>query len=129
VDHRIYVSGEGVAAEGLAADLDGLPGVAVAPRHSGDRLAMDPAAVALVVAGLGTVNALIATLGTVWAARLSATRGSAPAAPARPVLHLHTDLDEIRVTVRANGDVVATSGPLPEHLDDIVEVRLTAEPA
>jgi hypothetical protein len=128
VNHTISVSGQGATADGLAADLAGLPGVVVEPRRSSDRMAMDPAAVTLVVAGLGSVNALIAALGGMWAARISSSRGSSDA-PVQPVLHLHTDLDEIRVTIRSNGEVIAASGRLPDELDDITEVHLSTEPA
>jgi len=129
VEHRIYVSGEGLAADGLAADLDTIPGVSVETRGSSDRLALDPATVSMVVAGLGTVNALIAALGTMWAAKIAASRRKPEDPPAVAVLHLHTDLDEIRVTVRPNGDVIATSGALPERLDDVTEVHLSRQPA
>jgi hypothetical protein len=128
VDHKINVSGQGALADGLAADLAAIPGVIVEPRRSSDRMALDPAAVTLVVAGLGSVNALIAALGSMWAARISSSRGSSHA-PVQPVLHLHTDLDEVTVTVRATGEVIATSGRLPDQLDDITEVHLSMEPA
>jgi hypothetical protein len=128
VDHKINVSGRGASADDLAADLAVLQGVTVQPRRSSDRMALDPAAVTLVVGGLGTVNALIATLGSMWAAKISSSRSSAQA-PERPVLHLHTDLDEIRVTVQASGEVIAASGRLPDQLEDITEVHLSTEPA
>lgn len=129
MEHRIYVSGEGLAADGLAADLDAIPGVSVETRGSSDRLALDPATVSLVVAGLGTVNALIAALGSMWAAKIAASRRRSEEPPAVPVLHLHTDLDEIRVTLRPSGDVIATSGALPERLEDVTEVHLSSQPA
>jgi hypothetical protein len=129
VEHKIYVSGEGVAAERLAADLDAIPGVLVESRGSSDRLALDPATVSLVVAGLSTVNALIAALGSIWAARIAASRGRSGLPGAVPVLHLHTDLDEIRVTLHPSGDVMASSGALPERLEDVTEVRLSSQPA
>jgi hypothetical protein len=129
VEHRIYVSGEGLAADGLAADLGKIPGVSVETRGSSDRLALDQATVSLVIAGLGTVNALIAALGTMWAAKIAASRRKSEDPPAVAVLHLHTDLDEIRVTVRPSGDVIATSGALPERLEDVTEVHLSRQPA
>lgn len=129
MEHRIYVSGEGPAADGLAADLDAIPGVSVETRGSSDRLALDPASVSLVIAGLGTVNALIAALGGIWAAKIAALRGRSADPPAVPVLHLHTDLDEIRVTLSPSGDVIATSGALPERLEDLTEVHLSRQPA
>lgn len=78
MEHRIYVSGDGPAADGLAAHLGTIPGVSVETRGSGDRLALDPASVSLVIAGLGSVNALIAALGGIWAAKIAAARGSPP---------------------------------------------------
>jgi hypothetical protein len=85
--------------------------------------------VSLVVAGLGSVNALIAAVGGLWAAKIAAVSRKADEPPVRPVLHLHTDLDEIRVTLRPNGEVVATSGALPDQLEDVTEVHLSTEPA
>jgi hypothetical protein len=129
VEHRIYVSGEGLAADGLAADLDAIPGVSVETRGSSDRLALDPATVSLVVAGLGTVNALIAALGGMWAAKIAASRRRSEEPAAVPVLQVHTDLEEIQITLRPNGEVIATSGALPERLEDVTEVHLSRQPA
>jgi hypothetical protein len=64
-----------------------------------------------------------------WAAKIAASRRKSEEPPPVAVLHLHTDLDEIRVTLRPNGDVIATSGAVPERLDDVTEVHLSSQPA
>jgi hypothetical protein len=129
VETKIRVTGEGsLAADGLAEEIATVPGIVVEPRRASDQLAMDPTSVTLIVGALGTVNAFIAALGSVVVAKLSSSRGHSQT-PVRPVLHVHTDLDEVRVTLGAAGEVVVTSGRLPSSLDDITEVHLSTEPA
>ena len=95
-------------------------------RAPSDHLALDPASVSLIIAGIGTVNALISALATVWAAR--SKQPAAAAAASEPsgqaVVHIHTDADEVRVIVGPNGTIVESSGPVPEAVEDITDIHL-----
>ena len=125
-EHTIWVTAEGVSAGTLARELEDVPGVQVRERSPTDQLALDPASVSLIVAGLGSVNVLVTALATMWSARVKG-RASEPepeAAPTQLVLHLHTDADEVRVTVGRDGTVISTSAPLPAAVDDITDIHL-----
>lgn len=128
MDHTIFLTVDGAAPDELAGALSAVDGLAVGSRVTTGGLALDPGTISLLVAGLGSVNTLIAALAGVWVAKLKERPTPAPA-PARPVIHLHTDLDSVRVTLTGEGDVLEISGPLPESVEDIVEATLTTEPA
>jgi hypothetical protein len=125
-EHTIWVTAQGVSAGTLARELEEVPGVQVRERSPTDQLALDPASVSLIIAGLGSVNVLITALATMWSARVKghAAEPAPGSAPTQLVLHLHTDADEIRVTVGRDGTVVGTSAPLPAAVEDITDIHL-----
>ena len=129
--HHISVTAQGLDARTLTDLLDGIPDAEVLRRSPRDQLALDPLSVSLIVAGIGSVNALIGAMATVWAARVKqpAPRAQPEAAPAQTVLHVYTDTDEIRVTIGPGGTVVSSSAALPDAVDEITEVHLRIEPA
>jgi hypothetical protein len=125
--HTISVTAEGRSAGALAEELAAVPGVQVVERARTDHLALDPASVSLIIAGIGTVNALISALATVWAAR-GKQSAAAPAAadPGHAVVHVHTDADEVRVIVSPSGTIVESSAPLPAAVEDITDIHLAS---
>jgi hypothetical protein len=124
MSHTIAVTAQGQSARELAQDLAGVSGVEVVERSGTDELALDPASASLLVAGIGSVNALIGALATIWTAKLKQSSGGA--APAQTVVHIHTDADEVRVTVGPNGTVIETSAPLPAAVEDITDIHLAS---
>lgn len=126
MSHTIAVTAQGQSAAALAQDLAAVPGVEVVERSGTDELALDPASVSLLVAGIGSVNALIGALATIWTAKLKQSSGGAAQAPAQTVVHIHTDADEVRVTVGPNGTVIETSAPLPASVEDITDIHLAS---
>jgi hypothetical protein len=129
MSHTISVTAQGQSAGALAQDLADVPGVEVVERRATDQLALDPASVSLLIAGIGSVNALIGALATVWTEKIRKRSGGDAPAPAQTVVHIHTDADEVRVTVGPDGTVVETSASLPAAVEEITDIHIAAAPA
>jgi hypothetical protein len=126
MDHRVRIRAEGLTAEALTRELETVPGAQVASGRREDALALDPNAVSVIVAGFGTVNALIGALATVWAAtrRQAGASPTPPAAQPAAVLEVHTDLDQFRVVVSASGVILEAPGTLPSSVEDVTEIHI-----
>jgi hypothetical protein len=120
--NRVVLTAAGESAAELRSMMAGQPGLQVVDRTESERLALDQSSVSLIVGGLGTVNAFIAALVTVWIAKVKKPASELPTVQ----LRLWTDSDEIHVTVDRSGTVIETRGTLPTETGDVTHVHLMA---